>query len=353
MGKLSKSSFVFAAENDIKDAASYSQLFRFNFPSEAKECILSLHHAIEMLLQEHYQRRSIKLRGMKKLINNYDDWDYQQKDQIRWITYKRNDLQHKGEMPWEEAEIVGEKIKDVFLLAGELYTNLGFSLKEVFSSLERAYLLAQEPDWQDKADALSQAAINYVSIDPEIAVEIANYASEVAFRGFASSWQIEGAHTLPISELKSMMDEYSDEGSSYYEDRRDERDTYRDFPIEGFNKSFHELETHGREGGPEVSALYYAQEIREAVLSYLERALIIAGVHMRDNWDSVVEELLKRYPEIEIPNVNRARWDLDYSLLLGKKIFIPLVRGSDPPDWDEADISRIREVISDLYGDIL
>ena len=109
---------------------------------------------------------------------------------------------------------------------------------------------------------------------------------------------------------------------------------------------------HGREGGPEVAALYYAQEIREAVMSYIERALIISGVYMRDYWDLVVEELRKGYPDIEIPDVDRERWDLDYSLLLGKTIFIPLVRGSDPPDWDEADISRIREVISDLYGDI-
>jgi hypothetical protein len=344
---------VDTAINSLKKSVTHYLLIQFN-PEEAKNCIPLLHQAFELLLREYFDQVGVDNSSeleMWELIEDYWHWNEKQKETMKWLKDQRNLILHEGE-DWEEPKKAKENIGYALNCMEVLYKDLGYILEEDFLPLERDLIIGKDPKWQDLADLLSQAAINYVSTDPEIAVEIANYTADVAFRSFASSWQIEGAYTLPISELKSMLDEIGNEGSSYYEDRRDEGDTYREFPREGFNKSLHDLETHGREGGPEVAALYYAQEIREAVLSYIERALIVVGVYMRDNWDLVVEELERRYPRIEIPNVDSEWWDRDASLLIGKKIFIPLAWGSAAPHWEKADISRLREVVSELCGDI-
>lgn len=360
MDNLAKPKGIFTAENQLKKAIYHFLLLPFNPPYEAVACIPELHHAVELFLCAHYDEHyddftdidGFEKWGMEKFIDEYANWNDDQKSQVHWLRKRRNHIIHEGELDWKESQVVKDRLRKVLPIASGLYTELGYSLESsVFTTLERQLLRGQEPHWKGLSTMLSQAAIEYSGIDPAVSVDITNAAFEVALRGFAGSWQQEGAETLPIPFLITKMNEYSDESAPYYYNRQDTADTYRELPLEGFNKTLSELDAQRQDGNVHNAAYNYAHEVHELVLSYLERALIREGVCINERWEEIVAELRNKAPDIEIPEVSEY-WknEGDYSYFLGEQITIILDRGVPEPAWNDDQWKVFYEVVEDVCG---
>lgn len=276
MEKQGKPIPVFTAENLIKDAVAHYLLFPFNFPYEATMCIPLLFQSVELLLREYFKDKfeNISDFEMKKLTDLYRDWDEDQRKLIHWLRLKRNALQHKCEVQWEEVREVDNKIKSVFICIGDLYEDFGFSFIDAFIPLERTYLWGKEPHWVEKSEGLIQAATKQCDQNPEIAIQIANKSFELALRGLASVLKIESAENLSIPDLITKMDENEDARSraSTYWDKW-EREGFKGLGQDWFTApmNIHELKIARSDLEFSEAIRVYVNEVRKVILAYYDK----------------------------------------------------------------------------------
>ncbi len=353
---------LFAAKSNSKEAIRRYTLSCFNFPEEAAAALSYLHTALELLLREkHFGASRI---SAYELIESRADWDDTEQSTAHWIRQARNQILHTGEFPPEEKTNVLGLIKKGINLIGKLWRGYVHSLEDHFSPFETSMLLGTDADWESYSDAYSLAAIQYSTIAPEIAVEIANDAFEKAARGFAVCWHFEGAETLEFNRLLEIMEEFPDEMAhpSLYNDLH-EPGGLRSFgcPLDWFYPpmDLHKvIKRSYSDWHPKRAAEYYTREVRDVVLSYSERCPYL-DFHecVMNNWELIVERMRAIAPEVKFPEVDYDRWRHRY--FYGGHFYIELKeRDSDgwshamaSSYWEGEHLQHFRDIVREICGD--
>lgn len=226
----------------------------------------------------------------------------------------------------------------------------------------------KSPPWYALVDELSAVAIRYTDVDEEIAVEIANAAFEVGLRGFAASWEIKESDSLSIPELFEEMWKHDEENAHpHYWDERitDDRDRYKDLGESSDTVLHPPLAFHSITSRPDrpisESIKYYAQEIREIILSYLERfPLLELERYFRENWNRLVDEMKEEAPNVDVPKTRDELWDFEghfYNLEVSVPFDDPnapfLMGGIVPSDvWKGDHLKRFIGLLEERYGEL-
>ncbi len=229
---ISNEKRIIPSESAIHEASDAFLIFNFNFPDAASRCIPNLQNAFELLFKELLARQpEVFSNGnsypprvnISILIDDYILWEAYDKDAIKSLKEKRNAILHGGERNWEEKESISGTIKTCFRIVGDLYRKLGYSPDTYFAPWECRLLSGEEMTWQEHSLALANAASKIAILLPDVAVDVANKAFEIALRGLRDCWCIEGANSLPVDELLEIMrDDQEDIEYSvglYYDDR--------------------------------------------------------------------------------------------------------------------------------------
>ena len=178
---------LFTAENIFKESVLHFFLLKFNFPFEATICIPQLRQALELLLMYKYVG-SKRSPGMKELVQEYGKFSKKEEQVLLWLTKKRNLIVHKGEVHWEEFEHVRKKLQICFTIIAKLFEDFQCPLNDFLEDWQQKVALGIYLMPTDEAFALIVAARQQSENEPDIALDIANEAFEVALRGFAKGW---------------------------------------------------------------------------------------------------------------------------------------------------------------------
>jgi hypothetical protein len=370
---------VNSAENAIKKSIMAFYLLDINYPSEAIDCSIQLYLALELLLKEKYKQAN-KPAPWKanKLIQDFWEWNDEQKEQAHWLRDMRNMLQHAGEAKWEEEKSVRRKLLNVFMLVGKIYQSLGYKLSDLFTTAEQIILIGNELDWMEEARCLATGSLKYIEVDPEIAIDIANRAFEEAFRGYASCCRISSADTLPLSELIEALK------NNYYLLEADVPVSWEAWQCTGYIRDKVEL----NEGGDSYYYLRpnplidYSELTRFAdrhgeVLVFrkaLDRnqAIVDALIADSPNWDyfeciahswfSIIKELKARFPHLLIPELkkdpNPERFEMEATFGIAawwdeeKVIYIYFQGKAEDYGWVDIHTESLHEIITKVCGEI-
>ena len=324
---------VRSAQAAIQVAAAHFALLPRNFPREAVATVTPLHNAAELILRFEVGNAGAQVDAVG-LIDRFEGWTKSERRTMHWLRKKRNTAVHRGEIEWEQRDEVIAKLRLAFPLVGRLYESAAHSIRDHFSPMAAALLLGLPIPWSALARTLSESAVEYAKDDPEIAVELANDAFVIAVRGFAECWRIGNSSTLPLADLLEAMWAHPDENAHpHYWDERiyDDRDRYRslgDAPETTLSPpmSLPEIPSLGRrENDLALNAAYYAQEIREIVLSYLDRfPLLDLEDCLKHSWNEIVLQMRSVAPAVSAPLTDASKWNPHVHFFGGKvRVQIP------------------------------
>ena len=360
---------VRSAEAHIQEAGAHFTLLAHNFPEEALATIVPLHTASELLLRVSQGEKGATRKSVE-LINRCEVWTPHERQKMHWLRKQRNKAAHRGEIHWESSEEVTPTLREAFPLVGKLFLRLNYSIRDNFPPRDAALLLGAPIPWTALALTLADSSIEYAARDAEIAVDIANAAFEVGLRGFANSWEIPGANSLSLQELIDEMWQHPDENAHpHYWDERiyDDRDRYRDLgdsPDTTLRPPMRlpEIPSIGRRYKDlGLNASYYAQEIREIILSYLERyPALHLETCLRHCWNDVVHEMRGVAPDVQAPLTDEDHWNPHLHFFAGQmRIQIPDSSASfgvlevKPSEiWSGEHLDTFRRLVEERCGPI-
>lgn len=350
---MSFSSPVLTAIHSLQESLEHYLLFPFNFPFEGTKCIPLLRQAIELLLRVHTSDEDLSGRGMKVLVDTYGEFTYAEDGLIKWLSDKRNDIMHEGEVQWEDREVVSSNVRELISIAGKLLFDLGGSFPDELTSWQRELLAGRTIDRRSESRFLSEAAIGYAAVDEEIAIEISNAAFEKALRLMAMRWGIENAEEIYLADLVATLYEFEDERAPYYIDRRlDETDAWTELGQGKFAIPLSLAQIQGIAGRSQTNLAaaveLYAQEVAEAVNSYIERTPSAFAHCVIDNWDRIVSVFYEIDPQAELPCIDQDRWGKQS--FMEDRLEIPLARGESKPVWLPSDYRALLVAISAVCG---
>lgn len=359
MSPIPKPVPIFTAENIYKEAIHHYFLLEFNFPYEATLCIPLLRQALEILLKHRYDgpRREP---NVKELVDDYGKFNEGEESLLRWLGDKRNAIVHHGEVRWEDFKQVKEKLQRCVLLIAELFEDYQCQLSDFLEEWQEKLALNQPLYSAEEARALVAAAKQQRESEPDIAIDIANKAFELAIRGFAGGWGIRRFNELIVSELIHLLNEFDDERSPYYEDRRFEGDLsfkqlgedWFDPPMTTFDLEIVCSIPHYISQGIGYLQVvqYYVDEMNELVSSFTERTPLPISRCIRENWQGIISELIRRIPDVEIPVVDLENWtDFDF---IYDKFKIVIKEDTLVPSWSLVEEETFREIVSEVCGPI-
>lgn len=126
--------------------------------------------------------------------------------------------------------------------------------------------------------------------------------------------------------------------------------------------SIHQLPSHYRDDRHESltqRAHYYARDIREIVLSFLNRfPLLDLTECLKSNWNLIAEEMEHVAPPIQAPRTNPEIWLGPLKML---ELIIPiedpeaefLMRGVRPSDfWKDQELDQFKSILERIYGEL-
>ena len=249
----------------------------FRFPLEAAACVTFLQTSTELLLVELVENPGAKA---WELVNAYFQAGSPDHELATWIRQSRNKVMHEGQFPEEDKHEAMFQLSKGMALLGRLWRDLRVEVNKALSGFEASLLLGEDPGWRAESDAVATYATQYCAIGSVKAVEMANHAFAMAVRGLARGWKIRGSETLEIPELMLQMEEVDDDQAhpSMFNDWVRLDYIYRFFgedETEWFRPpmTLREVVDASRGTWDEFRAsMNYTQLIRDAVLSYPERA---------------------------------------------------------------------------------
>lgn len=365
---------VSAATRHLSDSLSGFVLLETNFPHEAARSIMPLLPSMELLLKERLvedlPEKELEWKKASTLIKGY--WSGDELKLMEWVNKRANKLKHKGDPPWEDKSEVRERLLRAYPLVASLYSEFVPDIEEHFTIYERCILKGKDAPWFALANAYSKAALRYAYIDEEISVDIANKAYGIAMRGFAGVWRIEGSNYLSLPDLREVMNRHEDsEARAWYWDEsvspfRDQLREIGESPDgdRSFHPpySLHELPSHfmdDRDKDLTQRAHYYAREIREVVLSFIDRfPLLDLTKCLIAHWNLIVEEMKQVAPDIDVPKIKPelqlGYWTYpDIGIVIDKPAHGFTVSGARPSDyWKDQHLEHFRGLLEGFCGEL-
>ncbi len=347
---------VLSAQNSYREAFGHFILLEFNFPFEASMCIPQLRGTLEWLLREHLRLPKKSYAPMKELTNGYGKFNINEDEFLRWLTDKRNEIMHKGEVQWEEYAVVERKLLDNFKLIGRLFEELDYTLSDFLNPWEVNLSKGIKLELVDQAQALSSAAVKYCEVEPDIAIDISNKALELSLRGFARGWNFSGHDELTIDEIMDTMRDFEDDRAAYYEDRRiDDETRFKHLKGDWF-KPLMTVSDLVRVGSSNLgwtypqSAIFYTQEIAEVVASLVERTPLHVEMCIKSKWHDIIGSLQEKIPDVEIPEVDFNGWE--HTHFYNNHITVRILNEYKIPEWAPVEVQTFLEIISTKCGEI-
>jgi hypothetical protein len=356
---------IVAAEHAISEGLGHFLLvlFQLNIEDELPKCIPLFHQAIELLLKDYLGKTRVPMRTM--IYDEKLPWDDEEREIVRWLNNRRNSFIHAGEISIEDKKDTTEKLWICSSLAMDLYLRLGFDPERVFSPIERILLNSSKSEWEQTiwedfnwqyiAEALANQAINNDYDELETSISIANQACDIAFRGLAKSWRIEGWDELSITEMAEELNCLEDEyGRCWWWNESDpySTETWRDMDNKWFAIPM-KVEDLSKYPRPYKSlyevAKCYAVEIREMVKAFTEKTpyLDLEECVYR-NWGYIMAEFLLRCPEAEVPPIDfeeMPKWHF-----YNGTISLQLIRGFQFSGWSEQQTEIFKGILSRIFG---
>ncbi len=360
-----RSKRVNSAENAIKKSILHFLLLDINYPSEAEDCIEQLNKSLELLLRETYKQNGVDTQKIpyKKLINAYWDWDASEKKLIHILREKRNVTIHLGEPEWEGRHAVKSELRELYIIAGQIYNGLSFGLNEIFTPYEANILSGEEIDWKDEAYLLVTASFTYIGDDPEMAIQVSNLGLEKAIRGLAQSWRIQGTDKLDIPDVVQAMYDYEYHLAatipiSYQNDQS------KPFFYTHDDHEFSILRTDCLRNVSEVikTANIIPYRKKEIIKSALEdsRDVVVSFTKIAPdldyyesvvvNWNKITEIFLQNSPELLFPELDldagiQSWWEED------KAIMINFCGTREDVDWGDDQEKQLRLIVETVCGE--
>jgi hypothetical protein len=355
-----------SAENALKKSIPHFYMLTINYPSEANDCIEQLNTAIELLLRQIYEENgeNTESENFESLIKKYWDWDEQEKTLVHQLRKRRNASLHEGESPWEGSTVVRYEVLETYRIAGQTYESLGYDIEQVFCREEQNILRGIEPGWKEEARILVDASLNYFQEENrDIGINLSDTAMEKAIRGFAKSWRINNADSLPIPELIKALDEneyyFSSDLPIHYDDwfsrpltfTRDTHDEcYLGEDCMNYLQSILSSQEHCSPERFNELFIIALEDRRDAVLSLIRSAPFLDYFEsLVNNWLYIQDIFTSKNPGLKVPMLKEDE-GICCSWYDGADIWIRFDGTREKWGWTENHETLLLEIIEDSCG---